>query len=422
MLVQELPLSQLRLDPWNPRIVATPRPEGQLDLLASVWEGGAVSSIVRDMLDGGYVGPAAMLGVWQGSGVTIVDGNRRLAALKVAYTQKGWDAINAEDEFNGRLVHGKRIHPREGMDAPLGGDPAQGVILMHSWDDAHRLQIKRHQADRTHWGWLATALDARRMQNNGMTVDEVTDVYMPGDSRQKISWTVYIAKLLTGLNVRDQVDPYGELLSSVGVHQFSVEYQFTALVRALSLPNIRQHLGLGDESGEVLSLKRDSWGAASTLMEQICGKDRVVHSTGEGSADLKRLDDVYGDQKALSRLLEHPNYGLDAVWNRMQGHESTWDTKQRLESLHGAGVRLMGELKDEQEDLIPDANSLNVSHASFTLNNDGSGQYTLHLLGDDCSHGGVSVHMARRLKGVGFPDCVVQLHRELLENYGRGDT
>ena len=76
-------MSDLRLDPANPRLPEQLHGTDQVDLLRYLNENSVLDELIRSLDDNGFFQHEPLIGVRDDSGVVILEGNRRLAALKI---------------------------------------------------------------------------------------------------------------------------------------------------------------------------------------------------------------------------------------------------------------------------------------------------------------------------------------------------
>ncbi|MGH2653617.1 MAG: ParB N-terminal domain-containing protein [Actinomycetota bacterium] len=77
-----LPISQLELDPLNPRLVV-PKKIGQLELMTILYEDEALDELVPSFLENGYFEEEPLVVYPVGKKYRTVEGNRRLATIKL---------------------------------------------------------------------------------------------------------------------------------------------------------------------------------------------------------------------------------------------------------------------------------------------------------------------------------------------------
>jgi hypothetical protein len=76
-------VTTLQLDPQNPRIPPTDRELTQPELIAELVEHDDVYGLAKEIVEQGYWPLESLIAVKEGSKSIVVEGNRRLAALKV---------------------------------------------------------------------------------------------------------------------------------------------------------------------------------------------------------------------------------------------------------------------------------------------------------------------------------------------------
>lgn len=357
--VIEIPASQMDFDPRNPRLFPEALEDSRPEQLQQIWRTGDVVAIVRDMLQGHYAAPAPLLGIRQDDSerITVVDGAQRLTALSVAHSREAWGQAPSSNML-------RNLKPME-------GDPTHPLVVVESWLEAHRLRIRRHQANHSQWNWRSTAMDAKRLMEEGMTFEEAVAVY---SSKPNHTWRHHIARILTALGIWEKLNHNRD-------HAWNMAAHFTRLAKALEYDNIRQSLGLGElQSPQPLGAKSQE--LARTLMTQLNGSPTGAEYVGaavHSDNGIQLLNEVYGDEQALEQLKRFPSTDVRALCNRMNHHTDMWEVKRHLESLQYNANQVMTKIKEEQPSTLTDMTQVNVAHASFTLLSDGSAQYTVHL-------------------------------------------
>lgn len=381
-----VPTSRLAFDPRNPRIMPETLSEDPDEQLRQIWRSGNAQGIATDILNGDYVAPAPLLAIAQDNTdiLTVVDGNQRLAALIITHSERAMQAVDPHGALKKRK--------------PLEGNPEHTVTVVDSWLRAHRLQLRR-QNPSENWNWMAIAMDARRLIEEGLTFSEAVNTYSDNSS-----WPGHIARLLTTLNIWDIVNESPE-------DRYSRSSQFTMLSKALNFSNIRAALGL-DEHHAPQTIDQDHQTQARTLMAQICGTakgKKHVSPCVSHSSQLELLNDVYADPKALEDLIKHPQTDVRHAWNHMTGHHDMWEIKRSLETLQHSANEAMAELKTNSPQLFPNNTQVNVAHATFNLQSDGSAEYTVHLKArKNREFPQAAEALQQTLRKSGFPHCHVE--------------
>jgi len=79
-----LPVERLRLDPRNPRLPERLHSAAQSEILRFLWEREVLDELVRSYLDNGFFQHEPLIVLAEEGGYTVVEGNRRLAALMIS--------------------------------------------------------------------------------------------------------------------------------------------------------------------------------------------------------------------------------------------------------------------------------------------------------------------------------------------------
>src|SRR6266851_6194341 len=97
----ELSIDQLELDPQNPRLPSGSISPSQDELIAVLAKDYSLGELARSFLDNGYFQEEPLVVVPHGSLFRVVEGNRRLATLKILSDPRLVDLLRLGPEWRG---------------------------------------------------------------------------------------------------------------------------------------------------------------------------------------------------------------------------------------------------------------------------------------------------------------------------------
>ena len=385
---------QLSFDPDNPRFWLTePKPQTQEDIAAAFKHHSNPETMMKDMADGLLNAPPSMLVCRKDGKVVVVDGNKRLLAIRLmtepAFAQKMSDHYPAQriprvsDEL---AVHLRNIPVDE----------------FETWEQAHLFSAYRQSNDRHNWNRIIRANDYRRLSELGNNHESIANWY-----RLKPE---VIERQINSLNIYEQ-------LQEAHPSRIKTQYQFSTLSEAMTMPNIRKHLQLGEPrqyGNRERPLNQEALERSKQLLDFLFGHqpDRgtgyrtpAIQMTDRES--MKNLDRIYGNPKALERMTKWPNNTVREIIEWMEERPDPYRAIQMVEFIHSEAIRELKKLKDERDDLIPHPGLIHVAQTSHQIFNDHSVQYTVHLKTDQPdAHDKVPALMQEKLDF----DCIVIMH------------
>ena len=354
----DLPTEQLRLDPRNPRLWEHEPTEDQDTIAKVLQDESYLDDLMKDMAQGVYnVAPPALLALEEGGGLTVVDGNRRLLSVRLL----------TEPDFARRVV-GRPVPEIDEATAQALRKIAC-VVVMDSWEEIHRVRVRQQSATNSKWRTLIHAHDFRRMLRNG---DSPADLYRL-HPRTVSEW-------VNALNFLEQVN-------SAAKEPWDKTYQFPMLVKGLAQPAIRERLGLRDPESykpdqKPLGSKKMALGLELMLhlygpMEKVKGKHTSPKVRSEH--DLPYLNRVYMNEKALERMDSWSQHNARDICDWLDESPNRNRIIELAEQIHATAVKELHEIKNENPELMTHPGELHVSHASYTIYNDRSAHYMVHL-------------------------------------------
>ena len=392
---QTISLSQLTLDPHNPRISWEPGGGGQDSIIERLWTGSRLSELTREIRQGLYIGPPAMLVVREDGKNVIIDGNRQAAALAICHHPDRWRITEAE-------------HSLWEMDPPEPGDPSVTMNIMESREQAMKARIRRETANRTLWNLGVVAVHVRELRLQGWEKPDITGLYIP--AHITISW-MNPDLLIQTLDLMEQVNTHAP-------HQWRRSYHFRPLYRALGLESIRKHLGLGearDHPPRTPPLKKGSIQDGERLLKHVNGtppkSPESRRAMIESTEEIGILGEVYQDPRALE-LLEHPAFhSAQQVMNHIAGRSGAREIQSKIESLEAMANMWIKRMREEPQSPLDIPGNICVADVTHEMHRDGTSQYRVILISRDPERDrGVQEKLQEELQRHDGQKCAVELH------------
>ena len=184
--IERYSASELHFDKSNPRLVEFNNLKSEEDIIKVLWDNMAVNEIVMSILANGFFENEAMYAIRENGQVVVVEGNRRLAAVK---------AILNPEVIKGMAKYADRI--TEQLKQQLS--TSLPVIVLDRREDAWRYIGFKHVNGAVKWDSYAKAEYIAQVHNDyGVALDDIAEQI--GDSN-KIT-----LKLYQGLMVLRQAD------------------------------------------------------------------------------------------------------------------------------------------------------------------------------------------------------------------------
>ena len=276
---KDLLVTSLRLDPHNPRIPSAGMDLSERDLIAELVEHDRVYELAKSIAETGYHPIEALIVVEENGQKYVVEGNRRLAALKLLLSPEAAPDRNSENRFQ-RLSH--RSDPKLLRKV--------AVVVAPSRSAAAPVIMARHtQAQVADWKPLMRAKFFWNLALSGLTVDEIVEGYrVPSHEVASAVRTYTMYSIACRLPLPDEVarkvrDP----------RQFPI----TTLQRMYESPLVRQFLGIrfDDDKYLVGAISKEEFKKAySKLVTDIAGKkvgSRQLNKTDQ----MEQYLDGFGD-------------------------------------------------------------------------------------------------------------------------------
>lgn len=163
----QLTVTNLLLDPRNPRIPDSGEPLSQRDLLADLVSNDKVLELARSIVDNGYYPVESLIYVEENGKKYVVEGNRRLAALKLLISPESAPDKSWERRFRAlaNRIDPTSIRKVKAIRAPSREAAAPVIMSKHT----------RNQVES--WSPLMQAKFYRNLVERGLTVDDIAEQY-----------------------------------------------------------------------------------------------------------------------------------------------------------------------------------------------------------------------------------------------------
>lgn len=164
----QLAVTGLMLDPLNPRIPESGENLSQRDLLADLLKNDKVFELAKSIVENGYYPVEALIYVEEDGRKYVVEGNRRLAALKLLLSpQSAPDGTTWERRFRalGNRIDTDPLRKVKVIRAPSRDAAAPVIMSKHT----------QHEVER--WTPLMQSKFYRNLVDGGLTIDEIAEQY-----------------------------------------------------------------------------------------------------------------------------------------------------------------------------------------------------------------------------------------------------
>ncbi|MDR6233569.1 ParB N-terminal domain-containing protein [Pseudomonas oryzihabitans] len=284
--IQRIAIEDLDFDPQNPRFSRyfelESQPEAQV--IEMMVRAENVQELMGSIGEQGYFVGEPLLVAKSDSKLIVVEGNRRLAALKL---------------LSGNISPNTRMPSVEALKAEAKNPPSDvECIVFDDRRDILRYLGYRHITGAKKWDSLSKARYLKQLRDefySGMDEDE----QHRSIAREIGSRKDYVAQMLAGLNVFERAEQQG----FYGLQRVRAEdVDFGVLTTALSYSNIAEFVGLenrGDVQGENIND-----GNVKSLLSWIFAQDQNGETILGESRNLRKLSAVVASAPAVEQLLK----------------------------------------------------------------------------------------------------------------------
>jgi len=324
-----LPVGDLYLDSRNPRLVGEEDKPDPLKLLETLWRNESLDELALSIAQNGFFQEEPLLVVNEAGKYVVVEGNRRLATVKLLMDDElrrklratDWPSLSKEQKKELEELPVSIYSDRKSLWAYIGFRHVNGPLTWDSWPKAQYIAFV--------------------CNSFGIDLDQIA--LSIGDKNQTVK------RLYRGLMVLNQAtEQAGYRLDDRHRKHFSFSHLYTGLDYA----GFQGHLGLAKDAGyKPNPISREYLPHLKELMIWLFGsleegKAPVVKSQ---NPDLKKLDDVLKDRKALTAL--RAGLGLEVAHQLSLGDEVRFReclTRSKYELQQAKGLVITG-YKGERE-------------------------------------------------------------------------
>lgn len=275
----------LHFDRLNPRLVEfnINSKTSEAQIMNILWTQMAVNEIVMSILAHGFFQHEAMYAVEEEGNIIIVEGNRRLAAVKAI--------LNPElIERNGMQKYRSRITPKL-IDALTTSLP---VIILENREASWRYIGFKHVNGAAKWGSYAKAQYIASVHNEfGISLEDIAEQI--GDANKTV------IKLYQGLMLLQQADR--ETSFSVD-DVFHKRVYFSHLYTAIGYDGFQEYLGLRGDMGNSPAVQKEKLPNLQDVMFWLFGSESkdIKPIIETQNPDLKNLNSVLQKRESVEAL------------------------------------------------------------------------------------------------------------------------
>lgn len=282
--IVKISINSLHFDKENPRLVNYPEIKSKKEeyILNILWTQMAVSEIVMSILANGFFETEAVYAVKEKKEYTVVEGNRRLAAVKAILNPKAIENHGME-KYEGKIT--------SKLEASLQTLP---VIVLNSREEAWRYIGFKHVNGAAKWDSYAKAKYIASVHNDfHVPLENIAEQI--GDENK------LVLKFYQSLMILEQGDRDTDFKID---DTYSGRIYFSHLYTALAYPNYREYIGLDLNNQEQSPIAKDKLKNLEDILIWLFGskkndKEPVIHSQ---NPDLKVLAQVLTSKEAVMAL------------------------------------------------------------------------------------------------------------------------
>ena len=351
-----VPTDQLIFDQQSPRFAPSKKPDGtgDDDIVRFIDRTADLSELIQSMAANGYIKIEPMVVLCCREQLIVLEGNRRLAALKCLRDPKlakqagvRLPKISRKNRNSLDVVPIWCVEDRASAQDLIGFKHINGP---HSWDAYAKALFAMH--------WL----EGERAKDSDLSLSDIAQKM--GDRHDTLK------RMVTAAFVIKQADENG--IWSIG-HRKSKHFSFSHLYTGLSYSEFTDYLGMEflsrSEDPVKAPIPSNKYGKLSRLLGWLYGnkiedEDPIIHSQ---AADLKRLRKVLSN-RAATRQLEVTRKLDDALITAMPRSELfARNVYQAEQSLNAALQNQSGFDTNYQSELVDTLRSIQNNAESLVL-------------------------------------------------------
>ena len=295
--IQTLDAAKLHFDHQNPRLVEFASYTKEEDILNALWSNMAVNELVLSILANGFFPNEAMYVVKENNKYIVVEGNRRLAAVKAILNPAA-------------IKNGGMNKYRERITENLVNSLSQAlpVIILNSREEAWRYIGFKHVNGAAKWDSYAKAEYIAQVHNNyHVSLEEIASQI--GDSNQTTQ------KLYQGLMVLDQADRETEFKKD---DVYNKRIFFSHIYTAITYASMQEYLGLNLADFSASPVPKENLKKLGEVMIWLLGSRKrdlppVIKSQNPG---VRQLCQVIQNPDAVQVLRTHNDLDMAYDWSQ----------------------------------------------------------------------------------------------------------
>ncbi|WP_165250162.1 hypothetical protein [Paludisphaera soli] len=316
---QRFPVAELLFDAENPRLAeyVIDDKTTQFDLLRILWQKMAIEEVAMSIAYNGYFVHEPLFIEKQGAELVVIEGNRRLAAVKLLLDKSLRERLRATD----------LPQISEERHAELQTIPA----IVTTREEVWRYLGFKHVNGPSSWGSYAKAQYVAKVHHNyGVPLEEI--------ARQIGDYNSTVYRMYRGLMVIEQAEKSGVFdRQEISKPSFYFNYIYTAI----DYPGFTAFLGLGSKTTTLREpVPKSRTKQLGEVLEWLYGnstrdKPSLIHSQ---NPDLKVLDTVLMSKQGVDALRD--GFPLGVAKDISLGDEKLFrqalqQAKQELQKAHG---------------------------------------------------------------------------------------
>lgn len=283
--IERFKAADLNFDRNNPRLVEFPieRNSSEEDIINILWSEMAVNEIVMSILAHGFFENEAMYAVSENGKYIVVEGNRRLAAVK--------SILNPDIIDNSGMNKYKNKITLELIEQLSNNLP---VIVLKDRQEAWRYIGFKHVNGAAKWGSYAKAQYIASVHNNyNISLDDIAEQI--GDANK----TVF--KLYQGLMILEQADKNTAFKINDVYHN---RVYFSHLYTAIGYEGYQEYLGIKLNDAQSSPVPPEKLKNLEEVMFWLFGSEMqdIKPIIASQNPDLKNLNSVLQNREAIEAL------------------------------------------------------------------------------------------------------------------------
>jgi predicted transcriptional regulator len=233
--IKELKITGLKLDPQNPRIPQADEPLSQMELIAELVNHDDVFDLAKKISQQGFYPTETLVAVREEGSLWVVEGNRRLAALKLLH--------NADLAPAAQVARFKRLR-EHGLPTPIS---KARIVLAPSRDAAAPLIMSRHTGSEIEkWTPIMQARFYESLLERKMTVKDLADAY--GGTQTDVMRYLRTGKIYRLARSLELPEKVRKLVDDPRA------FPITNLTRLTETDKVQEFLGLKPDSKDIFQI------------------------------------------------------------------------------------------------------------------------------------------------------------------------